>query len=202
MPKKETIDYPYLRAWGQSMGNSTDYITERLAQARADDAPRDVIFHRDTPSDDGRCEYVAASGRVWRRYDHWNMPPMTRAHMASYLTRYGVDPASEADPTPQWHWLEVAQVAWRGWVLHRTGVVLGRVARIVREHDDAHPHGSVIWMPLTADGQLIGESRPDPASARTAVEDFARVAEGGLVPRVCHRTLPQGSCTRDEESSR
>ena len=39
MPKDKTIDYPYLRAWGQSIGSSTSYITERLADARADDAP-------------------------------------------------------------------------------------------------------------------------------------------------------------------
>jgi hypothetical protein len=197
MPKDTTIDYPYLRAWGQSIGSSTSYINDRLVEARADHAPRDVIFHRDTPSHDGRPEYPAASGRVWRRYDHWAMPPMTREHMTGYLKQYGVDPAAEADPPPQWRWLEVPEVSWRGWVLHRMGHVLGRVARIVR--DDGRAPAAVIWMPLAADGRLIGDSWPNPVSARKAVEDHMRIGEGGLVPQVCHRSLPQGS-TRDEES--
>jgi hypothetical protein len=36
---------------------------------------------------------------------------MTRAQMGSRLNRYGVDPAAEADPAAQWHWLEVTEVA-------------------------------------------------------------------------------------------
>ncbi len=195
--KRDTTDYPYLRAWGQSIGSSTSYVTERLAEARADDAPRDVIFHRDTPSDDGRPEYIAASGRVWRRYDHWNMPPMTREHMTSYLKKYGVDPAAEADPTPQWHWLEIPDVKWCGWVLHRTGNVLGRVARIVRH--DGTTHGAVIWMPFAADGRLIRDSWPTPGQARKAVEAFAGIGASDPSPRICHRRLPHGGSTRDEE---
>lgn len=197
MPKHHGTDYPYVRAWGQSLGSSTSYINERLAQARADNAPRDVIFHSDTSSLDGRPEYVAPSGRVWRRYDHWNMPAMTRAHMTGHLKEHGVDAAAEADPTPQWHWLEVPEVAWRGWVLHRTGDVLGRVARIGRH--DGTAHSSVIWLPLAADGQLIGDSWPTEGQARQAVEAFAGIGPGDPAPRICQRGLPQGGSSRDED---
>ena len=106
---------------------------ERLAQARDDHAPRDVIFHRDESGRRRPPGVRAPSGRVWRRYDHWAMPADTRAHMTACLRQYGVDPAAEADPTPQWRWLEVPEVAWRGWVLHHTGDILGRVARIMRD---------------------------------------------------------------------
>jgi hypothetical protein len=196
MPTSNDVDYPYLRAWGQSIGSSSAFIGERLAQARTDHAPRDVIFHRDEPADDGRPEYLAPSGRRWRRYDHWTMPPLTRVHMAACLSRYGVDPAVEADPTPQWHWLEVPEVAWHGWVLYRTGDVLGRVARIVH---DSPGRRSVLWVPFAANGVLLSQARPTPGRARHTVEAVHSLGTGDAVTRVCHRRLPGGAATQDDE---
>ncbi len=198
MPTRDKTDYPYLRAWGEVLHSSTAYIQMRVALARDDHAPRDVIFHRDTPEDDGRPEYVAPSGRVWRRYDHWQVPPITRANMTACLHRYGVDPADEADAAPQWHWLQVPEVAWTGWVLHRAGDILGRVARLTR--DDRHTHPAVIWLPLSADSHLIGEGSASAGQARQAVERRTGLdAPGEASPRVCHRRLPGGGRTEDAE---
>jgi hypothetical protein len=121
--------------------------------------------------------------------------------MAACLHRYGVDPAAEADPTPQWHWLEAAEVAWRGWVLHRTGRILGRAARVVRATgDQADAPPAVIWLPFTADGRLIGEGCASAEQARQAVQTHTGVAEAGAAgPRVCHRRLPGGASTEDTE---
>ncbi len=196
MPTSKDVDYPYLRAWSQSIGSSSAYIGEQLAQARTDHAPRDVIFHRDEPVDDGRPEYLAPTGRLWRRYDHWTMPPMTRFHMAACLRQYGLDPATEADPTPQWRWLEVPEVAWRGWVLYRTGDLLGRVARIAQ---DAPGRRSVLWVPFAADGVLLGAGWPTPGQGRHAVEALHSLGTGDAVTRVCHRRLPGGAGTQDDE---
>jgi hypothetical protein len=157
-----------------------------------------VIFHRDTPEDDGRPEYLAPSGRVWRRYDHWQVPPMTRAHTTSYLRRYGADPAAEADPAPHWHWLEVTEVAWRGWVLHRTGNILGRVAHLTR--DDGRTPPAVIWLPLSADGRLIGDSCASAGQGPPGRGSARRRRQRGCGgPRVCHRRLPAGGHTEDAE---
>ncbi|WP_432830856.1 hypothetical protein [Dactylosporangium sp. CA-092794] len=201
MPTRDQTDYPYLRAWGAMLHSSTAYIDMRVAQAREDHAPRDVTFYCDTFEDDGRPEYAAPSGRVWRRYDHWQVPSVTRATMAACLHRYGVDPAAEADPAPQWHWLEVAEVAWRGWVLHRTGNVLGRAARVVRAiGDGAGAPAAVLWLPFTADGRLIGEGCTSAGQARQAVETLVGVADPNVAgPRVCHRQLPGGARTEDAE---
>ncbi len=200
MPTRDQNDYPYLRAWGQMLHSSTAYIQMRLTEARDDHAPRDVIFHRDTPENDGRPEYAAASGRVWRRYDHWQMPPVTRANMAACLGGLGVDPAAEADPAPQWHWIDVTEAAWHGWVLHRTGQILGRVARITRATTDADPAPAVIWLPFTTDGHLIGEGCPSPGQARQTVEAHAGIPDAGPAgARVCHRRLPGGGSTEDAE---
>ena len=200
MPTSEQTDYPYLRAWGQMLHSSTAYIQMHLAHAREDHAPRDVIFHRDTPEDDGRPEYAAPGGRVWRRYDHWQVPPITRANMTACLHRYGVDPAAEADPSPHWRWLQVPEIAWRGWVLHRTADILGRVARIVRATDGVDAPSAVIWLPFTAQGHLIGEGYASAGQARQIVAAHAGITGTGEAgPRVCHRRLPDGARTEDTE---
>jgi hypothetical protein len=117
--------------------------------------------------------------------------------LAACLSQYGVDPAAEADSTPQWHWLEVPEVSWRGWVLYCTGDVLGRVARIV--HQDGPERRSVLWVPFAADGVLLGQSWPVPGQARHTVEALHSLDADGAVTRVCHRRLPGGAGTQDDE---
>jgi hypothetical protein len=118
--------------------------------------------------------------------------------MTACLHRYGVDPAAEADAAPQWHWLQVPEVAWTGWVLHRAGDILGRVARLTR--DDPRTHPAVVWLPLSADGRLIGEGSASAGQARQAVERRTGLdAPGEAAPRVCHRRLPGGGRTEDAE---
>ena len=158
-----------------------------------------MIYHRDRPEDDGRPVYLASGGRVWRRYDHWQMPPTTRAGMTACLRRYRVDPAAEADATPLWQWLDVAEVAWHGWVLRRTGDVLGRVARIPRVADPDQPQPSpVLWLPFTTDGRLIGDGYPSAGQARQAVEASVHLPSSGPgAARVRYRLSPGGGRSED-----
>jgi len=39
-------DYPWIRKWDEFMGSCASYIIEQLAQARAENAPRNAIYKR------------------------------------------------------------------------------------------------------------------------------------------------------------
>lgn len=47
-----TVDYPYVRAWGDFMGSYPSYINEQVELARRTHAPADAIYHRDNHGDD------------------------------------------------------------------------------------------------------------------------------------------------------
>lgn len=70
------ITYPYLRAWGHSLGSSSTFINDQVALATADGAPHDVIYVNSDeqeatssrPASADSLHVYRASGRVWHRY--------------------------------------------------------------------------------------------------------------------------------------
>jgi hypothetical protein len=188
MAREEKRDYPYLRAWGQSLGSTYSYVEARVDEARADGAPERVIYYR-RPGDPAwrnasvhECWASPDGERIWVQYDHWQMSEPTRRSMTAYLKEYDVDPAVGADETPEWRWEEHTAVQWRGWVLHRLGEVVGYAQRMTRVYDGAIE--STMWIPLNRCGVKIGASRMGAASARKAVEDYVGIPELGVTTRV------------------
>jgi hypothetical protein len=57
----------------------------------------------------------------------------------------------------------------------------------------------VLWVPFAADGVRLGAGWPTPGQARHTIETLHSLGTGDAVPRVCHRRLPGGAATQDDE---
>jgi hypothetical protein len=180
-------DYSYLRAHGRYMGSHHGYILGQVELARADGAPERVINYREpgnlTLRDMGPDEvWISPDGqRAWVLYRHWSTSHDTRAAMTRLLAEYDVDPADGADATPEWRWLSLTEVPWRGWALYRLGKIIGYVQHTRRRHAE----GGIVtrWMPLDDKGVALNAGTIYPGAARQRVEQHAR--EIRETTRVC-----------------
>ena len=61
-----TNDYPYIRAWGEILGSSSDYIRQQTERARRDRAPYTATYY--TTSTDNRTFDSSAPTHHWQTF--------------------------------------------------------------------------------------------------------------------------------------